>query len=129
MLKDQLTMQSPTQEPANTPGLPVKGYKTTQPDWAIRQVNVLKVYEELYLRQLDGLIHMGEAVDQRSIALAKTYLQTAAMWAARAVFQPQRLTDDELPTSLPGLAPTPNPNGPTTNPSSGSEDGHSEEDT
>ena len=107
-LQDQLTMQ-PAEAPDNDQAaaqiarenknphqpLPVKGYTPVEP-WKIRVVNVLKTQEERLLREYDGLRAMGDAVDQRGVALAVTYLQTAAMWANRAVFQPARLSDEEM---------------------------------
>ena len=76
-----------------TKGLPVKGYKATQPEWAIDAVNRFKELEERTLRVAEGL--PGElAVDQRLLAIGKTQLQGAFMFLARAIFQPQRV---ELP--------------------------------
>lgn len=47
------------------------------------------------MRHLDDLKNVPN-MDQRMIALAITSLQTASYWAARAVFQPGRLTDADL---------------------------------
>lgn len=85
---------------ASAPGLPVVGYKPTQPAWAIEAVNALKHAEERAHRLLDDLVAKGEAVDQRAVALARTGLQQAFMWAARGVFQPTRVA---LPEDNPQL--------------------------
>lgn len=76
-------------------GLPVKGYRSTQEEAAIEAVNRLKVLEERFLRELDTL-EREILPDGRSIALARTHLQTATMWAARSVFRPQRLSDEDI---------------------------------
>lgn len=75
-------------------GLPVKGYKPVQPQWAIDAVNRIKVVEEKLLRELDDLATRGSAVDQRWVAIARTQVQQGCMGARRAVFQPQRLEGD-----------------------------------
>lgn len=75
-------------------GLPVKGYKPTQPEWAIAAVNKIKVLEERLLRELDDLVTKGTDVDQRWVALARTQIQIGCMGACRAIFQPQRIEGD-----------------------------------
>ncbi|CAB4198807.1 hypothetical protein UFOVP1324_34 [uncultured Caudovirales phage] len=70
-------------------GLPVKGYKSTQPEWAIEAVNAFKELEERTLRAAESLD--GQAVDHRLLAIGKTQLQGAFMFLARAIFQPQRV--------------------------------------
>lgn len=70
-------------------GLPVAGYKATQPAWAIEAVNAFKALEERALRAIESLD--GAAIDPRAMALGRTHLQTGFMWAARAVFQPGRV--------------------------------------
>ena len=90
-LEEQLTMK--------TPPSPVE----TQEDepWTKRQERQLKVLEEVFLRECDGLRAMGAAVDQRCIALAVTYVQMATMWAVRGVFQPSRLQESEMQDWMP----------------------------
>lgn len=78
-------------------GLPVAGYKPTQPAWAVEAVNGLKHAEERAHRLLDDLVAKGTDVDQRAVALARTGLQQAFMWAARGVFQPSRIGLPEDP--------------------------------
>ena len=82
-----------------TKGLPVQGYKPTQPDWAIALVNEDKVLEERVLRQIDAHVRNRDSreIDQRHVALARTEIESAFMHLNRAVFQPQRikLPEDE----------------------------------
>lgn len=103
---------------ANAPkaGLPVAGYKPTQPQAAIDAVNVFKELEERTLRHIDKLMNDGtirerirKALDQedadkaatskglvnadaRLLAVGRTQLQGAFMFLCRAVFQPGRVT-------------------------------------
>lgn len=72
----------------NSP-LPVKGY-TGQSNDSVALANRLKEAEERYLRELDELDTFPHT-DKRMIALARTHMQTAAMWAVRSVFQPTRV--------------------------------------
>ena len=69
--------------------LPVKGY-TSQSSDNVSLANGLKEAEERYLRALDALEQI-EATDKRMVALARTNMQTAAMWAVRSIFQPTRI--------------------------------------
>jgi len=82
-----------------TKGLPVQGYKPTQPDWAIALVNENKVLEERVLRQIDAHVRNLDSreINQRHVALARTEIESAFMHLNRAVFQPQRikLPEDE----------------------------------
>jgi len=74
-------------------GLPVAGYQP-QSDAKVAIVNVNKELEERCLRQLDAMmsdVGAGHGHDPRMIALARTGLQEAWMWANRAVFQPARV--------------------------------------
>ncbi len=82
-----------------TKGLPVQGYKPTQPDWAIALVNENKVLEERILRQIDAHRDRGSDLDQRHVAIARTEIEKAFMSLNRAVFQPQRiqLPEDATP--------------------------------
>lgn len=75
-------------------GLPVSGYKPTQPPEAIAAVNVFKDLEERALRHIDVLSNGDGAlgVDGRLLAVGRTQLQGAFMFLARAIFQPQRVT-------------------------------------
>lgn len=75
-------------------GLPVAGYKRVQPQWALDLVNANKIEEEKALRNIDHHASLGNEVDQRAVALARTKIQEAYMWLNRAVFQPQRLEGD-----------------------------------
>ncbi len=70
--------------------LPVKGY-TAQGADSVAKVNALKEAEERFLRLLRPMQGDG-AYDQRFVMLAITHLQTATMFAGRAVFQPQPVT-------------------------------------
>ena len=84
----------------NSP-LPVKGY-TPQSDDNVSLANKLKEAEERYLRVLDGLneiniqrdasgIGKSGQFDPRFLALARTHMQTANMFAVRSIFQPTRV--------------------------------------
>ncbi len=81
--------------------MPVAGY-TAQPQEKVDLANEGKALEEQYLRWLDKLGgHSTGATpvcDPRCIALARTSMQEAAMWAIRSIFQPQRI-------KLPGDTP------------------------
>lgn len=70
-------------------GLPVSGYQP-QSDDKVQIVNRAKELEERVLRHLDALAADG-ANDQRMVAIARTGIQEAFMWANRAVFQPSRI--------------------------------------
>lgn len=75
-------------------GLPVAGYKKTQPPHLIALVNENKRLEEIVLRQIEAHKARGAELDQRCVALAFTAIQDAFMWLNRGVFQPERLTGD-----------------------------------
>ena len=80
-------------------GLPVAGYKPTQPQWAVDLVNVNKALEEAVLRQIDHLkVRYPTELDQRSVAIARTQTEDMFMRLNRAIFQPQRILDG--PTSV-----------------------------
>jgi hypothetical protein len=70
--------------------MPVKGY-TSQSQRNIDLANELKQAEERYLRLLDKLSCEHGTFDGRCLALARTKMQEANMWAVRAIFQPQRI--------------------------------------
>lgn len=75
--------------------LPVAGYTAQSPE-NVALVNELKHAEERYLRILDKLVHPTAIrsvpkYDQRLVALARTHMQDANMWAVRSIFQPQRI--------------------------------------
>lgn len=79
--------------------MPVAGY-TQQSQSNVDLANEGKALEEQYLRWLDKLEsdpNVG-GIDQRCVALARTNMQTAAMWAIRSIFKPQRI-------KLPGDTP------------------------
>lgn len=71
-------------------GLPVSGYQAQSED-NIKLVNAAKELEERVLRHLD-LLAADKSKDQRMVAIAKTGIQEAFMWANRAVFQPSRVS-------------------------------------
>lgn len=75
----------------------VKGY-TPLSDAQKALANEGKELEERYLRWLDKLADFPLVeVDMRNVALARTHIQTGAMWAIRSIFQPTRikLPEDE----------------------------------
>lgn len=87
----------------------VKGY-TPLNETKIALANEGKELEERYMRWLDKLVALNLTVaentpssplpyDGRGIAEARTCIQTGAMWAIRAIFQPTRiaLPEDPLP--------------------------------
>ena len=76
--------------------LPVSGY-TAQSEENVGMANLMKEIEERYLRMLDTLESVPE-FDKRMIALARTHIQTGAMWAVRSIFQPKRI---KLPEDAP----------------------------
>lgn len=88
------------------PGLPVAGYKPTQPPEAIAAVNRNKHIEEMILRDMDELakanaeLRFGTpapgiaAVDARWLAIARTKIEEAFMAYNRAIFQPTRVDGD-----------------------------------
>lgn len=69
--------------------MPVAGY-TVQSQSNVDLVNEGKELEERYLRWLDTLAAHPDT-DKRCVALGVTHMQTAAMWAVRSIFKPQRL--------------------------------------
>lgn len=79
-------------------GLPVAGYKPTQPQAAIDAVNVFKALEERTLRALDELADSEVDYDPRWHAIGRTQLQQAFMAINRAVFQPGRVRLPEDPS-------------------------------
>ncbi len=70
-------------------GLPVAGYQP-QSDDRVQTVNTAKALEERVLRHLDTIMAHPD-YDKRMIAIARTGIQEAFMWANRAVFQPARI--------------------------------------
>ena len=81
--------------------IPVAGY-TPVSDAKVALANEGKELEERYLRWLDklsgGSAELTPTCDPRCIALARTGMQEAAMWAIRSIFQPQRI---KLPEDTP----------------------------
>lgn len=75
-------------------GLPVKGYRATQPEWKIDLVNQNKVLEEKILRQIDKHALYAEGIDKRSVQMARGIAEDLFMRLNRAVFQPGRLDGD-----------------------------------
>jgi hypothetical protein len=69
--------------------MPVSGY-SPQSDANVQLANEGKRLEELYLRWLDKLA-ADPNTDKRNVALAKTYMEDAAMRAVRSIFQPKRI--------------------------------------
>lgn len=90
-------MGYPPSEPAevvHTPP-PVKGYrKLTQAE--VDLVNELKDAEAAYAR-VWRKVKAHQGVDQRMLALGRTHMETASMWNARAVFQPESPFDAPEP--------------------------------
>ena len=68
--------------------LPVAGY-VPQSDSNIALANEGKELEERYLRWLDKLVDAN--FEGRFITIARTHIQTGAMFAVRSIFQPQRV--------------------------------------
>ena len=84
----------------------VKGY-TPLSDAQKDLANEGKELEERYMRWLDkvadqtknipgdeiiGAVDVVRRYDQRALALARTHIQTGAMWAIRSIFQPSRIS-------------------------------------
>jgi len=91
------TLAAGQQATSEHQGLPVAGYRPQTGD-KVAAVNAAKDLEERCLRHLDALLADMEARhDPRMIALARTKLQEAWMWANRAVFQPDRVRLPEDP--------------------------------
>lgn len=88
----EATTRPPGQPPMIPPdhnSLPVAGY-TAQSDDKVKLANRLKEAEERYLRILDEMrIKIG--IEQRFVEDAITHMQTANMFAVRAIFQPTRI--------------------------------------
>lgn len=118
--EEPVYMEGPVQSRA---GLPVAGYKATQPQAAIDAVNTFKEFEERTLRHIDTLMGTGTIRDQirksfdaadgstgstgvnvdgRWMAIGRTQLQQAFMSLCRGVFQPGRvrLPEDEPPRDI-----------------------------
>lgn len=75
-------------------GLPVKGYKETQPQEKIDLVNEGKELEERALRYFDKVLSNCGTFpggDSRWVSIAKTHIQQGFMASTRAVFNPQRI--------------------------------------
>lgn len=72
--------------------LPVKGY-TSQSDENVALANEGKELEERYLRWLDKLEARSKVSGHggRFVALARTHVETGAMFAVRSIFLPQRI--------------------------------------
>lgn len=79
-------------------GLPVAGYRPQSKD-AVATVNENKHLEETVLRQLDNLANLGDAIDQRWLAIGRTHIEQAFMAINRAVFRPSRI--DITPVAAP----------------------------
>lgn len=100
-------MISDREQPQMHQGLPVHGYKPQDPE-KVALVNRGKLIEELAMRWLDDLNDAfglkPPLTDPRMVAIAKTQMQGAFMWAARSVFQPGRITtpDEELLQAIKG---------------------------
>lgn len=72
-------------------GLPVAGYKPTQPPEAIAAVNIFKELEERALRHIETLLDGSMGIDARFMAIGRTDLQMAFMALNRAIFMPGRV--------------------------------------
>lgn len=98
-------------------GLPVAGYKPTQPPEAIAAVNRNKHIEEMILRDMDELAQQAKGgsplADPRWLAIARTKIEEAFMAYNRAIFQPGRVDGDLRAFTIPEAAstdPEPAPN-------------------
>lgn len=95
--------ETPSSIPEPVLGLPVAGYQP-QPKAAVSIVDDNKAIEERLLRRLDALadfkIRSGLAtagkVDGRWLSVARTHFEQGFMALNRAVFQPARLTEEDL---------------------------------
>lgn len=79
-------------------GLPVAGYQPQSAE-KIVTVNAFKAIEEEMLRVLDCMVG-DHAFDQRWLAQARTSIENGFMQLNRSVFQPARLTDEQLAAGL-----------------------------
>lgn len=68
----------------------VKGY-TPLSDEQKALANEGKELEERYLRWIDRLEALPHGIDKRCTSLARTHIQTGAMWAVRSIFKPGRI--------------------------------------
>lgn len=87
----------PSEQPEQTyTPPPVKGYRQlTQAE--VDLVNQLKEAEAAYA-EVWRKVKAHQGVDQRMLALGRTHMETASMWNARAVFQPDSPFDAPNPT-------------------------------
>lgn len=67
----------------------IKGYTSLNSTQQLR-MNRFKEWEERILRIVDNLAE-DEAIDQRSLSLARTNFQQAFMWANRSIAKPERI--------------------------------------
>lgn len=91
------------QDTGSAKGLPVAGYRPTQPPEVIEATNLLKHAEERFYRMVEhNLAALG--ADPRDAALAKTYAQIAFSTAVRSLMKPQRirLPEDDAEEALKG---------------------------
>lgn len=72
----------------------VRGY-VPQSEENVILVNINKRLEEKILRQLDYL-GMFSDIDHRWLAIARTNIEQGFMAANRAVFKPERLSDEDM---------------------------------
>lgn len=83
------------------PPVQIMGYQRPQ-EWQVDLVNEGKLIEERVLRYFERLrnndVLSASSESQRAVAIAKTEVQGAFMWANRAVFNPGRikLASDEV---------------------------------
>jgi hypothetical protein len=70
-------------------GLPVAGYRPQSND-NVQMVNFNKQMEENILRCMDAM-RGDEAIDQRWLALGRTYIEQGFMAWNRAIFRPARV--------------------------------------
>lgn len=75
-------------------GLPVAGYQPQSAE-RIATVNAFKAIEEEMLRVLDSMAG-DRSFDQRWLAMARSNFENGFMQLNRSVFQPARLTDEQL---------------------------------
>lgn len=70
----------------NKQAVDIKGYRVLS-DAEKFQMNLLKDSERILLAQLEDMKTIPD-INQRSLAIAKTEIQTGFMWAVRAIARP-----------------------------------------
>lgn len=65
----------------------IEGYRELSKD-EIDSMNHLKILENMVGEAIAHTQGLGDDIDQRALAVARTHLQTGFMWAVRAIAQP-----------------------------------------